>query len=139
MEIADVKRQVVAAIDRARHHAAERRTRHDEAERAYATFLDRVAIPLMRQVANVLRAQAFSFTVFTPGGAVRLMSDKSSHDFIELTLDTSVEPPTVVLHATRSRGSRVIESERSIGAPGEIGEDDLLALIVKELEPFVER
>ena len=48
---------------------------------------------MFRQVASALKAEGHHFTVFTPGGGVRLMSDKSSDDFIELSLDTSGEQP----------------------------------------------
>jgi len=139
MEIADVKRQVLGAIERARRSAAARQTRHDEGARAYAEFLDRVAVPLMRQVANVLRAHGFPFTVFTPGGSVRLMSDKSSDDYFELLLDSTGDEPIVVGHGNRSRGRRVIESERALGPPAEIGEEQLLEFVLREIEPLVER
>ena len=50
--------------------------RSDEAGRAYEAFLNQRAIPIFRQVANILRAEGFLFTVFTPAGGVRLMSDR---------------------------------------------------------------
>lgn len=139
MEIADVKRRVVETIDRAKRRAAAHRTRVDEATQAYDTFLDRTAVPVFRQVGNVLRAEAYPFNVFTPGGSVRLVSDRGADDYIELTLDTSGNEPTVTGHSKRSRGRRVIEAERAIGDPAMLTEEDVLAFVVKELEPFVER
>jgi len=142
MEIADVKKRLLQTVDRARRQAAERRTRTDDAERAYAVFLNQIAVPLFRQVGNVLRAEGFAFTVFTPGGSVRLMSDRSAEDYLELILDTTEDPPRVTGRASRSRGRRVLESERPIGSPGplrELTEDDVLGFVMKELEPFVER
>src|SRR4051812_5403678 len=93
MEIADVRKRVHATIERSKQRAAERRARGDEAGRAYSTFLETIAVPIFRQVANVLRAEGYAFTVFTPSGSVRLMSDRAAEDFIELTLDTAGEEP----------------------------------------------
>lgn len=139
MEIADVKRRVLATIDRAKRRAAVHRARVDEVTRAYEIFLERTAVPVFRQVANVLRAEAYPFNVFTPGGTVRLVSDRGSDDYIELTLDTTGDEPTVAGHSKRSRGRRVIEAERAIGDPATLTEEDVLAFVAKELEPFVER
>ena len=142
MEISDVKKRVLETIDRAKRNAAERRARIDEAGREYEVFLDQVAVPLFRQAANVLRAEGYVFTVFTPGGSVRLMSDRSAQDFIELFLDTTGDQPRVTGRASRGRGGRVLESEQPIGRPGpvrELTEDDVLRFVMKHLEPFVER
>ena len=142
MEISDIKRRVVETIERARRQAAGRRTRNDEAAREYETFLNQTAIPVFKQVSNVLRAEGFAFTVFTPGGSagnVRLMSDRSAEDYIELSLDTSGEEPVVSGHTGRSRGRRVVESEHAIGPPGMLTENDVLSFILKALEPLVER
>jgi hypothetical protein len=141
MDISEVRRRLAELVDRSKRAAAERRTRTDDAEREYAAFLDRTAVPLFRQVANALKVQGYAFTVFTPGGSVRLMSDRSSDDFVELTLDTSGDMPTIVGHTRRTRGRRVVESERPIatGAIAEITDDDLFRFLLQELEPFVER
>lgn len=139
MEIADVKRRVVETIDRAKRRADAHRTRVDEVTTAYDAFLERTAVPVFRQVANVLRAEAYPFNVFTPGGSVRLVSDRGSDDYIELTLDTTGDEPTVMGHSKRSRGRRVIETERAVGDPATLTEENVLAFIAKELEPFVER
>ena len=139
MEISDIKRRVVETIERARRQSAERRTRHDEAAREYETFLEQMAIPVFKQVSNVLRAEGFLFTVFTPGGSVRLMSDRSTEDYIELVLDTSGDEPVVSGHTGRSRGRRVVESERPIGPPATLTENDVLSFVLKALAPLVER
>lgn len=141
MQISDVRKRVLHTIDRAKRAAAERRARADEASREYDEFLERVAVPLFRQIANVLRAEGYPFNVFTPGGSVRLMSDRSAEDFIELVLDTSGHEPTVVGHTSRSRGHRVLESERPVAsiAIRDLTEEDVLGFVASELEPFVER
>lgn len=141
MEISDIRRRVLDTIDHARKSAAERRTRADEAGREYELFLERIAVPLFRQVANVLRAEGYVFNVFTPGGSVRLMSERASEDYIELSLDTTGDAPRVLGHTSRGRGRRVIESERPVAArpPAQLTEDDVLAFLLRELEPFVDK
>jgi len=141
MEIADVKRRVQETIERAKRAAAERRARSDEAAREYGEFLDRVAIPIFRQVANVLRAQSHVFSVFTPEGSVRLMSDRAAEDYIEIVLDTSGDRPVVAGHTSRGRGRRITESQRPLDAKAirDLTEEDVLGFLLKELEPFVEK
>jgi len=139
METSELRKRLNQTIERARRQAAERRAQSDEAGRAFESFLSATAVPLFRQVANVLRADGYQFSVFTPSGSVRLMSDRTAEDFIELTLDTAGETPQVMGHTSHSRGRRVRESERAIGAPGELTEEVLLSYLLKELEAFVER
>lgn len=141
MEIASVRQQVLQTIDRAKRSAAQRRVRTDEGSREYAAFLQEIAIPLFRQVANALKAESYVFNVFTPGGSVRLMSDKNAEDYIELVLDTSGDRPLVIGHTSRGRGRGVLESERPIGEGPvrDLTEENVLQFLMKELEPFVER
>jgi hypothetical protein len=142
MEISDIRRRVTQTVERAKQQAAERRARGDEAARAFETFLSKIAVPLFRQIANVLRSDGFQFTVFTPSGSVRLMSDRSADDFIELLLDatgTGDDRPRVVGHTSHSRGRRGVDSERVLGEPGALTEEDVLEFVLKELEAFVER
>src|SRR5438132_183412 len=102
MEISDVRRRLLETIDRAKHQAAARRALADQATCEYTPFLESVALPLFRQVANVLRSQGYPFTVFTPSGSVRLMSDRSADDFIELSLDTTGDRPAVIGRSRRT-------------------------------------
>jgi hypothetical protein len=139
MEISLVRKRLTETIERARRQAAERRGRGDQAARDFEVFLQKVAIPLFRQVANALKTDGYIFTVFTPTGSVRLMSDRAAEDYIELTLDVAENPPQVAAQISRTRGRRVIDAERSIGAPAEITEEQLLDFLLKELEAFVER
>lgn len=137
MEISDVRKRILGTIERARQRAAERRARADEAARAYSTFLDGVAVPIFKQVANVLRAEGYPFSVSTPSGSVRLMSDRTAEDFVEIGLDTTGDMPSVMGHASRARGRRVIESERAVGDPAHLDENDVLEFLTKELEAFL--
>lgn len=141
METSTVRRRVIEIIERAKRSAAQRRVRSDEAARAYGEFLQHIAIPLVRQVAGALKASGYPFGVFTPGGAVRLISEKASEDYIELSLDTSGEEPVVMVHVSRARGRRIVEAERPLAAGpiGDLTEDQVLEFLIRELEPFVER
>ena len=139
MEISDVRKRVLHTIDRAKQRVAERRTRNDEATRAFGPFLEAIAVPLVRQVAQILRAEGQLFNVFTPAASVRLMSDRSAEDFIELFLDTGGDQPRVVGRTRRGRGHRVLESEDALGAPATLSEEDVLTFLLKALEGFVER
>jgi hypothetical protein len=141
MEISDVRKKVHETIERARRRAAERRAHGDEASRDFDAFLERIAVPLVRHVANVLKADGYHFTVFTPAGSVRLMSDRRAEDYIELALDTTGDSARVIGHTSRLRGRNVTESDRIVGngKAASITEDDLLEFLLKELEPFVER
>jgi hypothetical protein len=141
MEISDVRKRLHETMTRARQRAAERRARSDDASRAFDRFLADVAVPLVRQIANVLRADGYQYSVSTPAGSVRLLSDKDASDFVELSLDTSADTPRVVARISRSRGRHTIDAERVVGSgdPDAIGEEELFAFLLRELEPFVER
>ena len=141
MEISDVRRRVTETVERAKRSAGERRARADEAARDYETFLDSLAVPLVRQVANVLKVQGYLFGVFTPSGSVRLASEKSADDYIEISLDTSGDQPVILGHSRRARGGHIVENERPIGGPtiGSVTEEQVLTFLLAELEPLVER
>jgi hypothetical protein len=141
MEISDVRRRIGDTIERAKRSAGERRLRTDAAAHDYSVFLDTIAVPLFRQVANVLKAQGYPFSVFTPTGSVRLASDKHNGDFIEVRLDTSGEHPLVIGHSSSTRGRRVVESERPLheGPVAALTEEDVMRFLQEELPPFVER
>jgi hypothetical protein len=142
LEVSHVRRRLAAAIEQARRDAQQRRERSSEVQRAYEVFLADVAVPVARMAASVLKAEGYSFTVATPGGGVRLISDKGRDDYIEIALDTTAHPPDVLGRIRYARGSRTIAEERSVkaGAPPQaITEDDFLEFLVRALEPWLER
>ncbi len=131
-----------AAMTTARDRAKQRRQKADEAEKAYESFLDRLAAPLARQIVNALRAEGYSFTVSTPNRGLRVSLDPGRDDYIDLALSTETDPPSVVGRIRRTRGSRTIDEERQIkagAAPDTISEDDLLEFFARALEPWLER
>lgn len=142
MEVSDVRRQLKHAIDRAKARAQQKRQATAEAERAYATFLEEIATPTTRMLANALKAEGYPFTVSTPSGGLRLASDRGRDDYIELALDGSGEQPTVMGRIRYTRGSRTVEDERPIkpgSAPEQLTDNDLLSFLVNALEPWLER
>jgi hypothetical protein len=140
METSTVRNRLNLVIDAAKRSSAARRARNDEAARSYERVLE-FAVPLFKQMAQALKVSGYLFSVFTPGGSVKLMSDKSPEDYIELSLDTSGEDPAVMGHVSRARGRRVIESEHPIAnkVVAELTEEDVFEFLLKEIEPFVER
>jgi hypothetical protein len=142
VEVSEVRRQLKHAIDRAKARAQRKRSDAAEAERAYATFLEEVATPTTRMLANALKAEGYPFTVSTPSGGLRLAADRGRDDYIELTLDGSGDTPAVVGRVRHTRGSRTLEDERPIkagAAPQDLTEADVLAFLVDALEPWLER
>src|SRR5574341_459944 len=140
METSEIRKRVLQAIDQSRRAAAERRARSDEASTAYEQFLAHVATPLFKQFAGILKAEGYPFQVFTPAGGLRLASDRTSEDFIELRLDVSGESPAVMGRVNRARGSRILASERPIGSGvANLTEHDVLDFLIREIQPFVER
>ena len=142
MEVSQVRKRVQAAIAAARERTQQRKGRVTEAEKAYAAFLEQVATPVTRLVANALKSEGHAFTVFTPGGGLRLAADRGRDDFIEFALDTVSDRPQVIGRISHSRGSRTVDEERPVKAgasPDAITEDDVLEFLLDGLEPWFER
>lgn len=142
MDIADVRRRLRGAIEAARRDAADRRARVDLAERDYQAFLAERAVPVFHDFANALTAEGHPFKVFTPARSVKLAADRSGEDFIELELDTAQDPPQVTGRSSRGRGRRMVTSERPVrenAAIADLTEEDVLAFLLAEIVPFVER
>lgn len=142
MEVSDVRRRIRAAIEAARVRAAERRARTDEATRAYDQLLETVAVPAFHTVVSALTGEGHRFKVITPGRAVRMSPERSAEDFIELSLDTDRDVPAVVLLTSRGRGRRVVGTERVLREGSKIAEltdEDIVAALLDELLPFIER
>jgi phosphoglycolate phosphatase-like HAD superfamily hydrolase len=142
VEVSEVRRQLKHAIDRAKTRAQQKRQRAADAERAYAAFLEDVATPTTRMLANALKAEGYPFTVSTPSGGLRLPSDRGRDDYVEFALDSGSDPATVIGRRRHTRGSRTLEDERPIRAgalPQELSDEDVLGFLVDALEPWLER
>jgi hypothetical protein len=133
MDVPEVRRRVRAAIEQSRREATSRRERVDAAARAYEEFLSRVAVPLFHQLASALAAEGYRYKVFTPSDSVRLAAERSADDFVELVLDSTLDPPTVVGRSSRGRGRRLISIDRPLregAAVGDLTEEDILEFVL---------
>lgn len=132
MDLPEVRRRVRAAIERARREGVARRERVDTAARAYDELLSARAVPLFHQIASALAAEGHRYKVFTPGGSVRLSSERSAEDFVELTLDSEADPPVVLGRTSRGRGRRAMTHERPIrdgAAVADLTDEDIVDFV----------
>jgi hypothetical protein len=142
MDISEVRRRLRGAIEEARREAVARRERSDAAHRDYEVFLADCATPTFRQLALALGGEGHRFEMATPADSVRLVSERSSDDYIELGLDATQDPPRVVGRTSRGRGRRNVTSERPVregAAVADLTAEDVLEFLVAEIAPLVER
>lgn len=142
MEVSEIRRRLRASLEAAKRDAAERRVRSDRAAQDYDQFLKERAVPLFHTVTSALAAEGHRFRIFTPADSVRLASEASGEDYIEIALDTTVDPPFVVGRTSRGRGRRLIASERPVNEDvpiADLTDEDVLAFLLAELTPFLER
>jgi len=142
MDISLVGKRVRQCIERARTSASARRDATREAAAVWEHVLVQVAVPLVHQIAQVLKAEGQAFRVDTPAGRVRLVSERSADDHIELALDTTGQAPVVVGAVNRTRGRERVNDEHVLASGAEIASLDderLLEFFTGVLGPFVER
>ena len=140
IEISELRQRLRLAVEARRKSTAARRAMLDEAAVAYTELLEMTATPLVQKLANALRAEGHTFTVFTPNGGLRMALAKD--DFIEFALDTSQEEPFAALRVNRTRGRRVVQHERPVKGRtpvDRLSEEDVLQALLDEIAPFVER
>ena len=139
-DVAVVRKRVKTAIEQARRDQAERRGRVADATKAYDAFLEGAAIPVFKMFANILKSEGLHFEVMTPAGGVRLQSERQRDDSIELELDTTADPPQPLVTVTRVRGSRIVQSDRSIKGSNplvQLTENDVIEMLLEELRPWL--
>jgi|SRR5688572_11343533 len=140
IEISELRQRLRLAVEARRKSTAARRAMLDEAAAAYTELLEMTATPLVQKLANALRAEGHTFTVFTPNGGLRIALAKD--DFIEFALDTSQDEPFAALRVNRTRGRRVVQHERPVKGRtpvDRLSEEDVLQALLDEIAPFVER
>jgi hypothetical protein len=139
-DVGVVRKRVRFAIEQARRDQAERRERVAEARKTYETFLETAAIPVFRMFANILKSEGLNFEVMTPAGGVRLQSERNRDDAIEMELDATADPPQPLVTITRVRGSRVVQSDRTIKGSNplvQLTEEDVVEMLLDELRPWL--
>jgi hypothetical protein len=136
MDVPEVRRRVRAAIERARRDDASRRERVDGATREFGEFLSARAVPLFHQLASALVAEGHRYKVFTPASSVRLASERTPDDYVELLLDTTVDPPVVLGRSSKGRGRNAITQERPVRdgvAIADVTEEDVADFVLGEI------
>ena len=142
MEVSQVNKRLKTAIEQARARSQARRTAAASADKAFGVFLETVATPVARQVANALKVANIAFTLGTPGGGLRLAADRGRDDYIDFVLDATGDEPQAAARVSVTRGSRTIDEVRPIKAGAaieELTEEDVLEFLVGALEPWLER
>jgi hypothetical protein len=143
MDVSELRKRILHALDAARKDAVTRRTEVDEASRAYEQFLENIAAPLLKQAQAVLRAEQQLFTVHTPAGSIRLVSDSAPQTFVEFVLEVSPRVPQVIGRVSLTRGRQGVVVEERPLAPGkpvaELVEDDVAQFLVTEIPKLIVR
>src|SRR5918994_685027 len=112
MEISDVRRRVREILADAKRVSTERRTHRDAAAQAWSDALERVVLPVSRQLVQAFKAEGFSLQIFTPAESVRIASEPHPHDYIELTLEPDGDEASVVGRISHARGRETVSEER---------------------------
>jgi hypothetical protein len=143
MDVSDLRRKILRALDDARVDAEARRKGVDTARRAYDDFLERVAVPLLRQAQSILKAEKQMFTVHAPAGSVRLSADNSAETFVEFILDATGARPQVVGRVSTARGGKRVHVEERPIAPDtpidQLTDDDVARFLLTEIPKLVAR
>ena len=142
LETAEVRRQLTHRLAELKKAQAQRRATTDAARAAFDTVIEREIAPTARQFAQALKAEGFPFSVQTPASTVRLVSDRSSDNVIDIVLELGPKQPSVVMRSAFTRGRRQIEDERVLASGDDIAAIDgarVLAMLLDAIEPFVER
>jgi hypothetical protein len=143
MDVSELRKRILHELDDARRDASVRRQARSEAEQQWETFLSAVAVPLFRQAADVLKAERQLFSVETPAGSVKLVSDGSPQTFLEFVLDLSGASPEVMgrLSVSQGRGRQSLEEQPV--APGravaDVGENEVAGFLVAHVPKLVVR
>ena len=142
LEVSQIRRRIQVRLGDLKKVAAARQERVVEAEKAYETFLSVIAVPTMTVFAQALAADSYPYRVLTPGGAVRLSSDRSNKTYVELRLDTSARIPSVVGEVSRERGHRMLTEDRVLAegmAIEAITDEMLVEFLLKAMAELIER
>lgn len=138
-ELTDLRRRVRQAIQDAKQKAAARRASRDEAAAAWSTAVAEIVEPVATNVAAALTGEGLPFRLDTPRGTIRLVSERSADDFIEIVLDDSDEreAPEVIGRTVRARGRQsVTVVEELLGPPSQLSEDRVIVFLMNAIAPW---
>jgi len=141
MDVSELRKRILRAVDEARQDATARRALVDQSVKAYAGFLSDVAVPMLKQAAAIVNASGGAFVVNTPADTARLSAQHAAETYLEIALDRSGAEPEVLGRISVARGRQgVLVDERPIasGKPVEtLTEDDLAAYLVAAIPKLV--
>ena len=139
-ELTDLRRRVRQAIQDAKRKGGERRTARDESSKAWATAVAEVVEPEAAVMAAALTGEGLPFRLETPRGTIRLVSERSADDYIEIVLDDSDERdvPEVIGRSVMGRGRQsVTVIEEPLGAPSDLAPDRITAFFLTAIAPWL--
>jgi len=141
MDVSDLRQKILRALEASRLESANKRTEADIAKAAFENLLTEVVVPLLQQAQNVLKAERHMFTVHSPAGSARLVSDANPETFLEFVLDTTGGRPQVLSRSSVARGAkRVSIDEQPVGTAKtiqELTEQDFATLLVATIPKLV--
>jgi hypothetical protein len=143
MDTGELRRRILRALEESKNDAALRRTEADAAGRAYDDFLANLAVPMLKQAIDVLKAERQTFVLNAPAGSARMVSEGVADTFLEFVLDSSGNRSQVLGRVSRPRGrQRVVVDERPVAAGKavtELTEEDVAAFLVTEIPRLLKR
>ena len=141
-DVAEVRQRVLTMVEQARLDAAEHRARARVDEVQARRFIQETATPVVQQVLSILKVERLSFQLSTPAGSVRLTSETHHEDFIDLAVDATQDPVTIMTVVSHLRGKSVSTTERPLADGVELPqltEEHVLAFLLATLPMFVAR
>ena len=152
MDTGELRRRILRALEESTNDAALRRddadaalrrTEADAAARAYDGFLATLAVPMLKQAIDVLKAERQTFVLNAPAGSARMVSEGAADTFLEFVLDSSGNRPQVIGRVSRARRrQRVVVDERPLAtgkAVADLTEEDVAAFLVTEIPRLLKR
>ncbi len=142
MDVSELRKRILRAVDDARKDAVTRRAMVDRSVEAYGEFLAAVAVPMLKQAVAVVNASGGTFVVSTPAETARMSAQHAAETYLEIALDRTGTEPEVVGRVSLARGGRqsTVVDERPIatGKPVEtLTEEDMAAYLVTAIPKLI--
>ena len=143
MDVSDLRKRIIRALDDARKDASIRRVTVDEAARAYESFLTNIAAPVMRQAVLVSERRK---DIRSPSRRRRkafesLRTARRRPSSSLASTDPAARPAVIGrVSLARGRQALVIEERPIADKPvADVTEEDLSAFLVAEIPRLVVR
>jgi hypothetical protein len=143
MDVAALRKRILRELDRpgaVKASAADRRATGDTARQQFARLLDTTIVPLLKQTADILKAEGSLCRLHTPSDMVKLAFERSPEDFVEIMLDTATPPHVIGRSSVRNKKSGTLVEDRIIGVGKEIDEindEDVVGYLLPELRKIL--